>query len=157
DDTAGDDGNSAAVCGGPLVSVSEAEPNNFWGSPNTFDPSGGDIVISGTISSCANDGSTWTGEEDWFVVQSSCGSQATVQLSWVGGSSDLDVWVADASGSSLLQLYSWGYSGPEVGSTTLSGDTVFMVACWDGQPADYVLTIDWDNDTAVSDGDDDDD
>ena len=159
DTTAGDDDDSTGACDGASVTVSESEPNDLTtGSEyDAVQSDNGEVTITGSMSLCDNNGSGWTGDADWFVVDLSCVGEANVELSWDGGASDMDLWVGDADGDELIQAYSVSLIGPESGTADVSGDLQIRVNCWEGQPADYTLRIRWDQVGDDDDAGDDDD
>ena len=161
DDATGDDDDATpGACTGAAVTAAETEPNDLTSNTefNSISSEDGEVTINGRMASCDNDGSSWTGDRDWFVVDFTCMGEASVELAWDGGASDLDLWVGDADGDELIQAYSVSIIGPETGSADVTGDMQFMVACWEGEPADYTLTIRWDQtgDDDDASGDDDD-
>ena len=159
DDAGDDDDDTPGPCNGPPAVFAESEPNDLSSDTeyDRFVSDDGEVTISGTMSSCDNDGSTWTGDRDWFVVEYGCFGEATVELSWDGGASDMDLWVGDEDGEELIQGYSISLIGPEGGTVDVDGDMQFRVTCWEGQPADYTLSIRWDQVGDDDDAGDDDD
>ena len=160
DDDDDDDDDSTGPCDGPSVTVSESEPNDLSTNTeyDTVTSEDGEVTITGSMSLCDNDGSSWTGDADWFVVRFECVGEASVELSWDGGASDMDLWVGDEDGDELIQGYSISLIGPESGTADVAGDIQVRVNCWEGQPADYTLSVRWDqpgdDDDATGDDDD---
>ena len=159
DDAVGDDDDAVmGECAGGDEGMSESEPND-WANDEEVDydtPGGGDFTISGTVSSCNNNGESYTGDLDWFVVDFPCQDDARFVLDWSGNDSDLDVIVWGSSGDYLTWATNAGLEGPEVTEESAGGRLFFLVACWEGDPTSYELKVDWAPWDPLGDDDDDD-
>lgn len=138
---------TGGACDGPKLTESESEPNDWTGDEDIdyWRPlSTGDFVISGNISSCGNDGSSYTGDKDWFVVDFPCTDDARFHLDW-SGSGDLDFLVWDTSSQDPFAYGSQaGMSGPEgMDANNTGGQLYILVACWEGGSPSYTMTVDW--------------
>ena len=165
DDTVpSDDDDSAPLnlptCEGPTVWFTEVEPNDGETDKdlNIIPGEDGDLVITGTASTCSNDGNTWTGDQDLFSVEYGCMGDATFTLEWTGTDNDMDynVLAPDWSDEEYAAVgYEYSTDSPEQATSTGVGGPMFIqVMCWEGAvPQDWTFTIDW---TSAPAGDDDD-
>jgi hypothetical protein len=131
-------------CGGS-TSTTEDESND---SPDqaTRASGAGEVVLSGVVSTCSNDGEQMTGDLDWFLIEDVCAGDATLNLSWAGEDTDIDfaVWNAASQESVVYGTHS-DFAGPEFGDAQLDGnDLLVLVGCWDGAPTSWSLTIEID-------------
>ena len=145
DVTAGDDDDTPPPtdpCNGSTVTDSDDEPNNDLAEPQIVSTNNGDVIITGSMSECANDGNTWTGDTDAFLLELDCADNATINLTWPGTDVDLDLQVLDEAGGQLGTGYQFSTVPPETVTTATSGPILVNVLCWEGSPpADYTLEI----------------
>ncbi len=131
-------------CGGS-TSIVEDESND---SPDeaTRGSGSGEVVLSGVVSNCSNNGEQMTGDLDWFLIEDVCAGEATIRLDWAGEDTDLDFFVWDAaSQESLVYGTHADFAGPEFGDSQVDGgDLLVLVGCWDGVPTSWSLTIETD-------------
>ena len=164
DDSTGDDDDTSGLpeCSGTEITVVEVEPNNGSniGEAQEVSTDDGDLVISGAVSSCANAGGRHAGDRDFYAVDYTCGGAVQLQLVWEETDTDIDLYVYDDADN--LLAYSQEFQ-PKLGPAEsiddeLGGPMVFEVACWDGPPAEYSLSLRWESTTGDDDdaGDDDD-
>ena len=140
------------TCSGPSVSFTETEPNNGPEAPdlNVIVASDGDLVISGSMSVCSNDGKTWTGDTDVFSVDYGCMGDATFTLTWTGTDVDMDYNVAALAWSDA-EYAAIGYefsTDPieQMSNTGIGGPMLIQVLCWEGSGSpEWTFTIDWDS------------
>ena len=93
----------------------------------------GDFIVFGESSTCANDGTNWTGDVDWFQLTYGCTDPATVTLSWTEIDTDMDLVVGDpTTGNVLASAYTVGFTSPEQVSVTIAGSIDVGVLCWEG-------------------------
>lgn len=137
------------TCSGSAVSFTEGEPNDWTGEDDVdyWQPtSGGDVIISGQVS-CGNNGSGYTADNDWFVVDLPCTDNARFTLDWTG-SSDLDFVVYDTStdenGENPPFAFNTdgGLSGPSSDDAVAGGRIFAFVACWEGETTNYTFRVD---------------
>ena len=157
DDTVADDDDAVmGECAGGDEGMSESEPNDWEGDEDIdYDtPGGGDFTISGVVSTCGNNGESYTGDLDWFVVDFPCQDDARFVLDWNGNDSDLDFYVWVSTGENLTGAWNAGMDGPEVVEEYAGGRLFFLVACWEGDSTSYEFKVDWAPWDALQDDDD---
>lgn len=142
------------TCSGSPLSANEAEPNDWEGDNdlNWFAPdTGGDLTITGTTT-CGNDGTNYTGDYDWFMIDFPCSGDARFTLDW-SGSSDLDFQVWDTSSNDPF-AYNFDESneGPSTATAHAGGRIFVFVSCWSGQSTSYTMTVDWSPFTPIDTG-----
>ena len=170
DTTSGDDddasgGDISGPCTGSADIFYETEPNDWENDEDVdwFQSAGGDTSLVGSLT-CGNDGSRYTEDNDWFVVDFPCTDRARFTLDWKTNS-DLDFYVYGSSGDALQQSVSAETEGPVFAEGDASGRVYVVVMCWEGENAAYEFLVDWepfqgsgpggdDDDTAGSDDDD---
>lgn len=132
-------------CNGPANTAAESEPNDWNGDEDVdwFDsPGNGDLTITGSIT-CGNNGSGYTADSDWYVIDFPCQDRAKFTLSW-NGSSDLDYYVWDTASNDPFTLNDdGGLSGPATSEADAGGRLFIWVACWEGATTNYSLKVDW--------------
>jgi hypothetical protein len=168
DDTAGDDDDAGDDISGPCSASSETfyetEPNDWVADEDVdwFQSSGGDTSVVGSLT-CGNDGQSYTGDKDWFVVDFPCTDTARFTLDW-NTNSDLDFYVYGTSGDPLEESATAETSGPVTADGLAGGRVYVLVMCWEGDSATYEFLFDWtpfqgstlgdDDDTSTGDDDD---
>jgi len=149
-------------CSGPDESYSESEPNNWNNEDDVdwFESDGGDATVTGQLT-CGNNGSGYTGDIDWIVIDFPCTDRVKFGLDWDGNNSDLDFYVWGSDGEDALVNSTTAESSGPLSETVANagGRLYFAVACWEGNTTNYDLTIDWHpyNGSGNDDDDDDDD
>jgi len=161
DDTAGDDddngGDISGPCSGSSETHYETEPND-WSEDDDVDwiqSGGGDTSLVGSLT-CGNNGNSYTGDKDWFVVDFPCTDAARFSLDWKT-SSDLDFYIYGSAPDPLYESVSAEMSGPVQVTGTASGRLYVLVMCWDGANASYEFLVDFEPFQGSSGGGDDDD
>ena len=133
-------------CSGAAITFQESEPNDGLETSdfNSVPTSGTAVTISGSIA-CGNDGETYTGDSDWFMVEVSCNDIANFSLDWWSdsGSSDLDFYIYDSDLESVTWNAENNFSGPTTGSASLLGETFVQVLCWEGDTSSYSFEMRW--------------
>lgn len=133
------------TCAGSPLSANEAEPNDWEGDNdvNWFAPdTGGDLTINGNIT-CGNDGTNYTGDYDWYLIDFPCSGDARFTLDW-SGASDLDFQVWDTSSNDPFAFnFEESTEGPTTDTATAGGRIYIFVACWSGASTSYSMTVDW--------------
>ena len=131
--------------GGDSTAVTEDESNDTPDDATRASWSS-EMVLSGVVSSCGNNGEQLSGDLDWFLIHDANAGEASIRLDWAGENSDLDFFVWDAaSEESLVYGTHSDFEGPEFGQAQLDGgDLIIMVGCWDGAPTSWSLSIETD-------------
>ena len=144
DDDDDDDDGAPGPCTGIAASGNEFEPNDDdTNLTNVFPTGDGDVVIFGDSSVCSNDGKNWNGDQDWIGLQYSCNDVATVTLSWVAPSTDMDIVLLDSAGDFVDQSVDASTTSPETLTNVTVNDTIVIgVLCWEGPSgADWTLEV----------------
>jgi len=154
DDTSG--GDISGPCNGSSEVFYETEPND-WDNDEDVDwyqAAGGDTSLVGSVT-CGNNGQSYTGDKDWFVVDFPCTDRARFTLDWKTDS-DLDFYVYGSSGDALQESSTAEMEGPVYAEGDASGRVYVVVMCWEGDNATYEFLFDWLPYQGSSGGDDDD-
>ena len=152
DDSFGDDDDvtppPTTACTGSADFHNEQEPNDDPDAGDVHalgDSTASEITIEGSFSSCANDGQTWTGDQDYFIVNMQCTGDLTAELTWTGASTDADFNVfAPAVSTTELALagYTFDTNPPELETATdVGGELTIGVLCWEGAGGDWTMTL----------------
>ncbi len=148
DDTTGDDdddngGDISGPCSGSSETHYETEPNDWDGEDDVdwIQSGGGDTSLVGSLT-CGNNGQSYTGDKDWFVVDFPCTDTARFSLDWKT-SSDLDFYIYGSGSDPLYQSVSAEMAGPVQVDGTASGRIYLVVMCWDGANATYEFLVDF--------------
>jgi len=159
-----DDSDVSGDCSGSLESYDESEPNDWQDEEDVdwFESNGGDLVIEGSLT-CGNNGSQYTADSDWFVIDIPCTDSGRFALDWSGSNSDLDFYIWGADSEPVIQSATAEFEGPVFDDGDGSGRLFVQLLCWEGNPTDYSFSIDWapfsasgdDDDATGSPGDDD--
>jgi len=154
DDTSG--GDISGPCNGSSEVFYETEPND-WDNDEDVDwyqAAGGDTSLVGSLT-CGNNGQSYTGDKDWFVIDFPCTDHARFTLDWKT-ESDLDFYVYGSSGDPLAESQSAEMEGPVFVEADASGRIYVVVMCWTGDNGTYEFLFDWFPYQGSSGGDDDD-
>jgi len=153
-------------CVGEALAVAEVEPNDA-SAPQAI-ATDGDLVLTGSCSTSANDGRQWTGDVDAFLVTWTCGGRARFRLEWdPSAGQDTDVRVTAPSidpNGFVWHGFTPSTNPGESGVADAGGEMLVEVLCWEGpDDATWTFTIDWprspdwvppgDDDDAVDDDD----
>jgi hypothetical protein len=104
---------------------------------------------------CGNNGQSYTGDKDWFVIDFPCTDRSRFTLDWKTDS-DLDFYVYGSSGDALQESSTAEMEGPVYAEGDASGRVYVVVMCWEGDNATYEFLFDWVPFQGSSGGDDDD-
>ncbi len=154
DDTSG--GDISGPCNGGQEVFYETEPNDWDNDEDVdwFQAAGGDTSLVGSLT-CGNNGQSYTGDKDWFVVDFPCTDRVRFTLDWKTNS-DLDFYVYGSSGDALQESSTAELEGPVYAEGDASGRVYVVVMCWEGDTATYEFLFDWVPYQGGSGGDDDD-
>jgi hypothetical protein len=132
-------------CVGEPQAIAEVEPNSD--TPQAISASG-DLVISGTCSTSANDGANWTGDVDAFALSYACGGNATFSLAWDSGQEqDTDARLSASSidpNGFLWHGFTPSTNPGESGAAFAGGEMLLEILCWGGpENSSWTFTFDW--------------
>jgi hypothetical protein len=124
----------------PEESTLEEEPNDVSTESFHVETEGGDLVISGSLFACGNDGSQPDGDVDWIDVDAPCEGRAWISVEPSAGDADVDLFVfVDAELAAEDQARTPGETaGVEV---ELTNDFQVYLYCWEGSPTDWSLRV----------------
>ena len=107
--------------------------------------SGFTSTIIGMVTSVENDGSSWTGDVDLFLVIPDADGTLTYTLDWAAAGSDYDVVLIDGTTGQVAD----GYAGASTDQPELAADIpvtsgvpyLLLIAGWEGDPGDYICDV----------------
>lgn len=118
----------------------EEEPNDVSTESFHVESEGGDLVITGSLHSCGNDGAQPTGDVDWLDLDAPCEGRAWITLEPGALDSDVDLFVfVDTELTAEDQARRSGEQAAV--EVELTHDTQIFLYCWEGSPTDWTVTV----------------
>ncbi len=126
--------------------VDETEPNDSGATAQEISIMDGyTLTIFGSASSVENDGSSWTGDNDLYLIIPEVDGLLSYDLDWAAAESDYDIVLIDGSTGQVAD----GYAGATVEQPEVVADVpvtagvpyLLLIAGWEGEPGDYVSNI----------------
>ncbi len=124
----------------------EVEPNDSGSTatPVSILP-GFTTTIIGTATEVSNDGSSWTGDVDLFLIVPDADGTLSYTLDWTAAASDYDMVLIDGTTGQAADGYVGASAAqPEVATdipVTSGVPYLLLIAGWEGDPGDYICNV----------------